>query len=119
MGAVIKVLVYAAAVWVAVELVPGLDYVADSPVWLLAIALVLGVTNAVLRPLLRALSFPLVLASFGLFVLVVNVVVLAAAIALSEALDLGLVSDGVPAVLLGAVVVSVVTWGLETFLRRG
>lgn len=118
MGAVIKVLIYAAALWVAVEVVPGLDFVGDSPLAFLAIALVLGVTNAVLRPILRLLSFPLVVVTLGLFALVVNAVVLWIVIAVSDALDLGLASDGFGSTFLGALIVSLVTWALETFLRQ-
>lgn len=118
MGAVIKVLIYAAALWVAVELVPGLEFVGESPLAYLAIALVLGVANAVLRPILRLLSFPLVVVTLGLFALVVNAVILWLVIEISDALDLGLASDGFGSTFLAAVIVSLVTWALETFLGR-
>lgn len=118
MGAVIKVLIYAAALWVAVELVPGLEFVGESPLAYLAIALVLGVANAVLRPMLRLLSFPLVVVTLGLFALVVNAVILWLVIEISDALDLGLASDGFGSTFLAAVIVSLVTWALETFLGR-
>jgi putative membrane protein len=114
MGLVLKVLFNAAALWVAVVLIDGLDFVGDSPLALLGIALVLGIVNVVVKPILTVLSLPLVLLTLGFFLLVVNAITLAIVIAISEALDLGLTSDGFGATFLAAIVVSLVSWGLET-----
>ena len=113
MGIIIKVLINAAALWVAVQIVPDLDFDGTIPA-LLGIALVMGVINAVIRPILTALSFPLILVTLGLFLLVVNAITLAIVIAASGALDLGLSSGGFGATFLGALIISLVAWGLET-----
>lgn len=113
MGVLVKVVIGAAALWVAVQIVPGLEF-DGSVVALLLVALILGVINAVVRPILTVLSLPLVVLTLGLFLLVVNAIALALVVALSGALDLGLTSDGFGSTFLGALVVSVVVWGLET-----
>ncbi len=118
MGIVIKVLISAASLWVAVQILPGLTFTGEEAWGFLIIGLLLGVVNAVLRPVLRLLALPFLVVTFGLFALVINAVVLWAAIELSEALDLGLASDGFGSTFLGALVVSLVTWALETFLRQ-
>ena len=120
MGVLIKVLVNAAALWVAVLLLDGLELHQDLAdggwVQLLIIGLILGVVNAIVRPILTVLSLPLVILTLGLFLLVVNAIVLALVIAISGALDLGLESAGFGWTFLGALVVSLVSWGLETVM---
>jgi putative membrane protein len=117
-GFVIKILVNAAALWVAVLLLDGLNLEEGAWLELLIIALILGVVNVVVRPILTVLSLPLVVLTLGLFLLVVNALVLALVIAISGALDLGLTSDGFGWTFLGALIVSLVSWGLESVLGR-
>lgn len=112
MGIVIKILINAVALWVAVEVVPGLDFDGSIPS-LLGIALIMGVINAIVRPILAVLSLPLILLTLGLFLLVVNAIALAIVIAISGSLDLGLATSGFGATFLGAVIISLVAWGLE------
>ena len=118
MGVLIKVLVNAAALWVAVLLLDGLtlteDFADGGWLHLLIIGLLLGVANAIVRPILAVLSLPLVIVTLGLFLLVVNAAVLALVIAISGALGLGIESDGFGWTFLAALVVSLVAWGLET-----
>lgn len=113
MGVLLRILINAAALWVAVALLDGLQF---DGTWLalLGIALVLGIVNVIVKPILSVLSLPLVILTLGLFLLVVNAIVLAIVIAISGALDLGLSSDGFGWTFLGALVVSLVSWGLET-----
>ncbi|GGI09708.1 phage holin family protein [Egicoccus halophilus] len=113
MGIVVRILINAAALWVAVAVLPGLEF---TGTWLalLGVALLLGVINVIVKPVLSVLSLPLVVLTLGLFLLVVNAIVLAIVIALSNAFDLGLTSDGFGWTFLGAVVVSIVSWGLES-----
>lgn len=120
MGAVIKILVNAAALWVAVVIVPGFEFRFDQgtiPAFL-AIALILGIVNVVIRPLITVLALPAILLTLGLFLLVVNAIALAIVVAISGALDLGLTSEGFGTTFLAAIVVSLVSWGLEAVLGR-
>ena len=115
MSFVIKVLVTAAAVWVAVELIDGLEF-DGTWVGLIAIAVILGVVNAFARPIVTILSLPLVLLTLGLFLLIINAFMLGLTIWISEALDLGLTSTGFGATLFGAIIITVVSWIGEALL---
>jgi putative membrane protein len=113
LGLLIRILITAAALWVAVFIVPGLEFDGSIPA-LLIVALVLGVVNAVVKPILTVISIPLVVLTLGLFLLVVNAIALAIVVWVSGQFDLGLTSDGFGSTFLGALVVSLVAWGLET-----
>lgn len=106
-----RIVATAAGLWVAAELIDGITFDPDRSVLSLAvIALIVGVLNATVRPLLALLSLPLVVLTLGLFLLIVNAVTLSIAFAVSARFDLGLTSDGFGSTLLAAVVVSVVGW---------
>lgn len=94
----------AAAIAVAAAVVPSVD-VDGGVVSLLGVALVFGLVNAVVGPLLRLVSLPLTLVTLGLFSFVVNGALLAITAGLTDALDVG----GVIATVLAAAVISVVT----------
>jgi putative membrane protein len=68
-----RLLVNAAALWVATQIVPGVTY---SGGWLpfLAVAVVFGVINAFIRPVAKILTFPLIILTLGIFALVVSIV---------------------------------------------
>jgi putative membrane protein len=116
MGLIVKVLVTAVAVWVAVQLV-GLDY-EGSTVGLLVIALILAAVNAVARPIVTFFSLPIVLLTLGLFLLVINAAMFALTIWISGELDLGLSSTGFGATFLGALIVTIVSWIGDALIVR-
>lgn len=121
MGAVIKVLVNAAALWVAVTVLEGFrfDFDDDGTITaFLAIALIMGVVNVIVRPILAVISLPLVVVTLGLFLLVVNAVALALVVWISRMLELGLESDGFGWTMVAALVISVTSWALELVLGR-
>ena len=101
---VVQFLVTCLALWLAAAVVPGVGFT-DTPSLLLA-AVLLGIANAVVRPVLTFLTFPLTLLTFGLFLLVVN----AATIGLVAALLDGLAVDGLWAGIGAAIVTGVVSW---------
>ena len=76
---------------------------------LLAVALVFGVVNAFIRPVAKILTFPIVILTLGLFLLVINGFMLWLTSALSDALNLGFHVQGFLAAFLGALVVSIVS----------
>ena len=69
-GVLIRWMLTAVSVWVATLLVRGVDY-ADGPS-LLATAMILGILNALVKPLLIAVALPLVLLSLGFMLLLIN-----------------------------------------------
>ena len=104
----IRLLINAAALWVATEIVPGVTYV-GGVVPFLAVAFVFGVINATLRPLTKILTFPLILLTFGLFALVVNGLMLWLTSSLSESFGWGFHVTGFWPAFFGALVVSIVS----------
>jgi putative membrane protein len=114
---VLRLLVTAAALWVAVRLVPGITYTGP---WshLLLVALVFGVVNAIVRPIILALTCPLVLLTLGLFVFVLNGLMLLLTGALAGALGIAFRVDGVLAAIVGALIIGVVSTVLNIFVGK-
>jgi putative membrane protein len=104
----IRLLVNAAALWVATRIVPGVTFTGGVLAFL-GVALVFGVINATLRPLTKVLTFPLILLTLGLFALVVNGLMLWLTSSLSASLGLGFHVSGFWPAFFGALVVSVVS----------
>lgn len=96
------------AISVAVQLIPGIRFT-DGPLQLLAVALVFGVVNAVLRPIVTVLSCPLVLLTLGLFTLVINGLMLMFTARFAEALHLGFQVEGFWPAFWGGLVVGLVS----------
>ena len=118
MQVVMRLLVNAAALWVATRVVDGISY-AGEPVLLLGVALVFGVLNVALKPILAFLTFPFLLVTLGLFTFVLNAFLLWLTGAISSSLGLGFRVDGFRAAFLGGLVVSVVSLLLSFFVRSG
>ncbi len=110
----IRLVVNAIALWVAVQIVPGLTY-EGGPVALIVIALIFGVINALVRPILLLLTCPLVMLTLGLFILVVNTAMLWLTIQIAG--SLGLSADGFLAIFLGSVIISIVSAVLNIFVK--
>ena len=104
----VRLLVNAAALWVATHLVPGVVY---SGGWIsfLGVALVFGFVNAFIRPVAKILTFPLIIVTLGIFSLVVNGLMLWLTSSLSAALGLGFLVSGFWAAFFGALIVSIVS----------
>ena len=115
MNFIVRLLINAAALWVATRVVTGISYTGDWP-WLLAVALVFGVLNMVVKPILILLSLPVLIVTLGLFLLVVNAALLLLTSTISDTLGLGFRVDGFVPALVGAVVVSVVSLALSMFV---
>jgi putative membrane protein len=112
MGFIFRLVVNAAALWVATVVVPGVTYTGGA-LPLLAVALVFGVINATLRPLAKILTFPLIVFTLGIFALVINGLMLWLTSSLSEALGLGFQVSGFWSAFFGALVVSFVSMALS------
>jgi putative membrane protein len=110
MGFVVRILVNALAIWLATAIVPGIE--ARSLLTILGAGLVLGVINALVRPVLLVLTFPLTLVTLGLFLFVLN----AFCLWLTSALVKGFEVRGFWAALFGSIVVSVVSWVVTAFV---
>jgi putative membrane protein len=112
----VRLLVNAAALWVATQVVPGVTF-DGGPLPMLGVALVFGVLNASLRPLAKILTFPLIIVTLGIFALVINGLMLWLTSALSSTLGLGFHVSGFWAAFWGALVVSLVSLMLSMLIR--
>ena len=117
MRVLIRVLINAAALWVAVKIVPGIDYSGEALPFL-GVAVVFGLLNAFLRPLLKLLTLPIIFLTLGLFALVINGLMLWLTAKFSIALGLPFRVDGCLPAILGAIVVSIVSALLSLFVAE-
>ncbi len=96
-----------AAAWLTVWLVPGLSFTGEWWWWLI-FGLGIGLFNAIIRPIAKLLTLPLRVLTLGLFTLVVNVSLMAAAIWIARDADVGLSSESFLATLTGALILTIV-----------
>ena len=99
------------AVMVASSIIHGIRY--DTVASLIGAALLLGILNAFLRPILLILSAPLILLTLGLFILVVNGLLLL----IVPNIIIGFHVDTFASAFWGAIVISIVSWMLSAFFR--
>jgi putative membrane protein len=114
---ILRLLATAAALWVAVALVPGIIFTGP---WshLIVVALVFGVVNAVVRPIILSLTCPLVLITLGLFIFVLNGLMLWLTGALSGMLGINFHVTGLLAAIVGGLIVGIVSTVLNVFVGR-
>lgn len=131
-GWIVKVIVNAAALWVAVRVVPEISFPAarhfpGEDWWKLAlVALIFGLINAYVKPIVRLFSLPARIATLGLFSLVINAAMLLVLAYASSPFKLGLEIGGFPptlsvttigAAVLGSIIISVVSTALGLALK--
>jgi putative membrane protein len=109
-GFLLRLAISAFGLWVASKLVPGVQI--DDAWTLIWAALLLGIVNALVRPIALLITLPLTLLTLGLFILVVN----AAMISLVAAMLDGFRLSGFGSALLGALVVSITSWLASSFI---
>ena len=115
---IIRWFINAIAVWVAANIVPGIMLTDDSPTAIIVIALILGLLNATLNPLLKFLTCPFILLTLGLGALLINTLVFWLAGEIGQSLGYGFSVDGFWSAFLGALAVSIVSVVLGVFLRE-
>jgi putative membrane protein len=119
-GFLLRLVVTAVALWVATLVVPGIDVsgrsAADSVLTLLAVALIFGLVNAVLKPIVRVVGCVFYILTLGLFALVVNALLFLLTGRLADLLDLPFRVDGFWPAFWGAVVVAIVGWLISILL---
>jgi putative membrane protein len=116
----LSLVINAVALLITAWVIPGIHLGAARPhattndwVTLLIVALIFGVVNAVIRPTLILLSLPLEIITLGLFIFVINAFMLLLTSWIAQALGLGFRVDKFLTALLGAVIISVVSFVLN------
>ena len=114
----LRLLINAAALWIAIQLVDGIEH--RGSWWsLLLVALVFGVLNASIRPLLKLLSLPVIILTLGLFIFVINALMLMLTGWISGLLDLGFYVAGFWDAFVGGLIISIVSFLLSLFTGVG
>jgi putative membrane protein len=112
MNLLTRLLFNALALWLATRLVDGISF--DGQIaFLLVVALVFGAVNTIVKPILMVLTFPFLIVTLGLFLLVLNAAMLWLTGAISDAAGLGFHVSSFRAAFIGGLVVSVVSFVLS------
>jgi len=113
-GFLIRLVINAVALWITTLVVPGIDVSGRSGVHsaftLLAVALIFGLVNAVLKPVIKVVGCVFYLLTLGLFALVVNALLFMLTDWIAQRLDLPFQVDGFWPAFWGAIVLAVVSW---------
>lgn len=114
---ILRWIINAVAVYLAVLIVPGIAYQGN---WLglLWLALILGLLNAFIRPVLKLLTCPLIILTLGLFTLVINTFMFWLSSVIGQSFGIGITIDGFWPAFWGGVVISVVSIILSLVLRE-
>ncbi|MFE3446531.1 phage holin family protein [Nocardia sp. NPDC059180] len=117
MQLVLRLIINAFAIWLAATWIDKIDIISPEDqgngakiVTLLAVAAVFTAINALVKPIVQLLSLPLVIVTLGLFLLVVNALMLWLTAWITEFTEYGLRIDGFWAAFWGALIVTVVNW---------
>jgi putative membrane protein len=118
MSLLIGLLINAAALYCATRLVDGISFTGNWKA-LLGVALVFAIVNTLIKPILQFLSFPVIFLSLGIFLLVINALMLLLTSSVSRSFGLGFSVRGFGSALFGSIVISVVSMVLSAFLVSG
>ncbi len=114
---VMRFLFSAAALAFATWVVPGIHMDSDQPqnnlIVIIGVAIIFGLVNAIVKPLFKFASAPLLLLTLGLFLLVINALLLWLTAWLAEQLHIGWHVDGFGSAFWGALIVSIVSFILN------
>ncbi|WP_156727840.1 phage holin family protein [Streptomyces apocyni] len=117
---VVKTIANSAALAVAIWLLDKITLTGDSTprkvVTLILVALVFGVVNFLVKPIVRVLTFPLFVLTLGLITLVVNALMLLLTSWLADKLDLSFHVEGFWTAVLGGLIISIVSWAMNVVL---
>lgn len=118
---IIRTLAAAVALWVAIQLVEGITITTSSTTkyWgtLLVVALIFGVVNAIVKPIVKLLGCAIIVLTLGLFLLVINAAMLMLTSWIAGQLDIPFnVADFWPSAVVGSIIISVVSWLLGLFI---
>jgi len=122
---VLRLLVTAAALFVAIAVVDGVDLAGVTPgampsgqtlINLLLVAVIFGLVNAVVRPILKGMTCAITFFTLGLFIFVINALMLLLTSFIAQQFALGFTVDGPIEALIGSVVISVISVILSIFI---
>lgn len=117
MGFLVRLLINAVALWVTTKVVSGIDVSGSSAtknlLTLLAVALIFGIVNAVIKPIIKVVGCVFYVLTLGLIALVVNALLFLLTDWIAGLLDLPFNVDGFWPAFWGAIVMAIVSWVLS------
>ncbi|MGX6605399.1 phage holin family protein [Micromonosporaceae bacterium Da 78-11] len=124
MGIIIRLVITAVSLWIATLVIGGIELTTDSISGkigaLLAVAVIFGIVNAVLRPIIKSIGCGLYVLTLGLIAVIVNGLLFMLTSWIAGQLDLPFHVDHFwPSAVLGALLVGVVSWVLNMFVPDG
>ncbi|GGN47312.1 hypothetical protein GCM10010109_83380 [Actinoplanes campanulatus] len=123
MGILIRLVITAVSLWIATLVIDGIQLTADTAAskagTLLAVAVIFGLINAILRPIIKTIGCGFYVLTLGLVAILVNGLLLLLTSWIAGKLELGFHVDGVIAAILGALLVGVVSWVLNMLVPDG
>jgi putative membrane protein len=126
MALLLRLIINGVAIWLASHWVHNIEIISPSDrgtggeiLVVLAVAVVFGLVNALVKPIVKMLSLPLVILSLGLFLLVINALMLKLTAAITETTAYGLRVHGFWPAVWGAVIITIVNWVLGVFVPEG
>jgi len=119
MNLLIRWIIASFSLFIAAWLAPGIRVEGNAWGAYAVMAVILGLINAIIRPILKLLSLPIIILTLGLFLLVINGITLWMASALAiKVFHVGFYVDGFWSAFLGALIVSIVSVILSAFFRK-
>jgi putative membrane protein len=106
----------AVAIWLLKDITLTENNIGQEAITLILVALIFGVVNFIVKPIVKLLAFPLFILTLGLITLVINAVMLLLTSGVANRLDLSFHVDNFGAALIGGLIVSVVSWILHIVL---
>jgi putative membrane protein len=126
MRLLLRLIINAVAIWIAAALVRNIELISPADkgttgkvIVVLIVAIIFGVVNALIKPIVKLLSLPLVIVTLGLFLLVINALMLWLTATITATTQYGLRVHGVGAAIFGAIIITVVNWVLGIFVPEG
>ncbi len=105
---ILRIMINALSIGIAVKLVEGITFTGEW--WkMIIVGIIFGIVNSLVKPIITFFSLPLIFFTLGIFIIVVNALMLLLTAKLSDTFNLGLHIDGFIPALLGALIISVVS----------
>jgi putative membrane protein len=116
---ILRLLINAVALFAAARLVPGIAFTEGDWTTIVFVALIFGVINALVAPVFKLLTCPVILLTLGLFTFVINALMLMLTAWVAGLFKLGFVVDGFSAAFIGALITSIVSLLLSWLVKEG
>ncbi len=115
---IFRLLINAVALFAAARLVPGIAFTEGDWTTIIFVALIFGVVNALVAPVFKLLTCPVILLTLGLFTFVINALMLMLTAWIAGLFNLGFVVNGFGAAFIGALIISIISFLLSWLVKE-